>query len=340
MDLDRFDWLALRQEEAVDPERPIVDAHHHLWGERQWGGLMSAYLAPQLLEDMTGSHNVVKSVFVDCISHYDSEREPHLQPVGETEFVASQADYTDAAGGAGGPTIAGIVSHADLLRGEAVEEVLAAHDAAGGGRFRGIRHATGWDPSDEIHDSHHGSFEHMMAAPEFRSGAGTLARMGFSFDAWLFHPQLPELAELARAVPELTIILNHLGGPLGIGPYARGRDEARADWRASMRLVAACPNVVLKVGGIGMDVYFATGWAAADVPPGSEEVAAYWDDDVRFCIDTFGPDRCMFESNFPVDRQTLTYPVLWNALQIMAAGYTDTEQDALFSGTATRVYRL
>ena len=340
MELDRFDWLSQRREEALDPARRIVDAHHHLWHGGQWGGLMGPYLAPQLLEDMTGSHNVVKSVFVDCISNYDSEREPHMQPVGETAFVAGQADYTDAAGGAGGPTIAGIVSHADLLLGDAVEEVLAAHDEAGGGRFRGIRHATGWDPSDEIHDSHHGSFEHMMATPEFQAGASTLARMGFSFDAWLFHPQLAELSGLAQAVPELTIVLNHLGGPLAIGPYGRAREQARADWRASMRLVAACPNVVLKVGGIGMDVYFATGWAAADVPPGSEEVAANWGDDVRFCIDTFGPDRCMFESNFPVDRQTLTYPVLWNALQIMAAGYTDTEQDALFSGTATRAYRL
>ena len=144
MDLDRFDWLAPRQEEAIDPERLIVDPHHHLWGERQWSGLMDAYLAPQLLEDMNGSHNVVKSVFVDCISHYDSEREPHMQPVGETAFVAGQADYTDSLGG---PTIAGIVSHADLLRGEAIGEVLAAHDEAGGGRFRGIRHATNWDPA-------------------------------------------------------------------------------------------------------------------------------------------------------------------------------------------------
>ena len=337
MDLDRFDWLALRQEEAIDLERPIVDAHHHLWEGRQWGGRMGPYLLPQLLEDMTGTHNVVKSVFVDCRANYDSEREPHMQPVGETEFVAGQADATDAAGG---PTIAGIVSHADLLQGEAVEEVLAAHDAAGGGRFRGIRHATAWDPSDEIHNSHHRPFQHMMGAPEFRAGASTLARMGFSFDAWLYHPQLSELAALARAVPELTIVLNHLGGPLGVGPYGPAREQARADWKASMRLVAACPNVVLKVGGIGMDIYYGTGWTAADVPPGSEEVAAYWDDDVRFCIDTFGPDRCLFESNFPVDRQTLTYPVLWNALQIMAAGYTDAEQDALFSGTATRVYRL
>ena len=337
MELDRFDWLAQRHEEALDPERPIVDPHHHLCHGGHWGELMGPYLAPQLLEDMTGSHNVVSSVFVDCLANYDSERDPHLQPVGETAFVAGEADATDAAGG---PTIAGIVSHADMLLGDAVEEVLAAHDAAGGGRFRGIRHATGLDPSDEIHDSHHGSFENMMGTPEFRAGVRKLAEMGFSFDAWLFHPQLPELAALARAVPEVTIILNHLGGPLGVGPYGQARDQARADWRASMRLVATCPNVVLKVGGIGLDVYYGMGWTEADVPPGSEEAAAYWGDDVRFCIDTFGPDRCMFESNFPVDRQTLSYPVLWNALQIMAAGYTDTEQDALFSGTATRAYRL
>ncbi len=337
MQLDRFDWLALRHEEAVDPHRRIVDPHHHLWVERQWGRRMGPYLAPELLGDMTGSHNVVKSVFVDCRSSYYTEREPHMRPVGETVFVAAEADAADAAGG---PTIAGIVSHADMLLGDAVEEVLAAHQAAGGGRFRGIRHATGWDASDEIHDSHHRPFEHMMGTPEFRAGVRKLGEMGFSFDAWLFHPQLRELAALASAVPETTIVLNHLGGPLAIGPYGRAREQARTDWRASMCRVATCENVVLKVGGIGMDMYYATGWAAAEVPPGSEEVAAQWGDDVRFCIDTFGPDRCMFESNFPVDRQTLTYPVLWNALQIMAAGYTDAEQDALFSGTATRAYRL
>lgn len=332
MDLDRFDWLALRQEEAVDPERPIVDAHHHLWDR---GG--STYLAPQLLEDMTGTHNVIKSVFVECRANYDKTLAEHMRPVGETVFVAGEADSTDAGSG---PTIAGIVSHADMLLGDAVEEVLATHDSAGGGRFRGIRHATGWDSSDEVHNSHHRPFEQMMGAPEFRAGVRKLGEMGFSFDAWLFHPQLPELAALASAVPETTIVLNHMGGPLAIGPHGRAREQARADWKASMRLVAACPNVVLKVGGIGMDMYFATGWATADVPPGSEEVAEHWGDDVRFCIDTFGPDRCMFESNFPVDRQALTYPVLWNALQTMAAGYTDAEQDALFSGTATRVYRL
>ena len=337
MDLNRFEWLARRQEDAVDPDRVIVDPHHHLWDDRQWRGILGRYLAPELLEDLTGSHNVVRTVFVDCMSNYDTDCAEHMKPVGETRFVAGEADALDAAGG---PTIAGIVGHADLMLQDAVEEVLAAHDAAGGGRFRGIRHATGWDASDDVHNSHSNPFEHMMGTGEFRAGARRLAAMGFSFDAWLYHPQLPELAALAGAVPELTIVLNHLGGPLRIGPYSRDSDRVRADWRESMRLVAGRANVVLKVGGIGMDMYYGTGWTNRDAPPGSEEVAAHWGDDVRFCIDAFGPDRCMFESNFPVDRQTLPYPVLWNALQIMAADYSDAEQEDLFSGTATRIYRL
>ena len=332
MELDRFDWLGLRREDAVDPDRPIIDPHHHLWDRG-----ISTYLAPQLLDDVQATHNVVKTVFVECKANYDKRLDESMWPVGETVFVAAEADATDAAGGA---SIAGIVGHADLMLGDAVEPVLAAHDAAGGGRFRGIRHATAWDASDAIHNSHSRPFEHMMGTDEFRAGARRLAAMGFSFDAWLFHPQLPELAALAAAVPELTIVLDHLGAPLGIGPYRHDRDRARADWRASMRLVAANPNVVLKVGGIGMDMYFGTGWSTADAPPGSEEVAERWGDDVRFCIDLFGPHRCMFESNFPVDRQTLPYPVLWNAFQIMAAGYSDAEQEDLFSRTAARIYRL
>ena len=205
MDLNRFEWLALRREEAVDPERVVVDAHHHLWDWR-----IGTYLAPQLLEDLTGSHNVVRTVFAECMSHYDTECAEHMKPVGETGFVAGEADSLDAAGG---PTIAGIVSHADLMLGDSVEEVLAAHEAAGGGRFRGIRHATGWDASDHVHNSHCNPFEHMMGTDQFRAGARRLAAMGFSFDAWLYHPQLPELAALAETVPELTIVLNHLGGP-------------------------------------------------------------------------------------------------------------------------------
>jgi len=332
MKLDRFDWLALRQEEAVDPDQAIVDSHHHLWDR---GG--STYLAPQLLTDLTATHNIVKTVFVECKAGYDKEREEKMWPVGETVFAAGEADTTDAGGG---PTVAGIVSHADMMLGDAVEDVLVAHDVLSGGRFRGVRHATAWDASDEIRNGHSRPFEQMMTTAKFRAGVRKLATMGFSFDAWVYHPQLPEVAALAADVPELTIVLNHLGGPLAVGPYRWDPDRARDDWKTSMQLVAANPKVVVKLGGIGHDECFAMGWPALDVPPSSEEVAAYWGDDVRFCIDLFGPGRCMFESNFPVDRQALTYPVVWNAFQIVASGYTDAERDDLFSGTAIRVYRL
>ncbi|MGI9596353.1 MAG: amidohydrolase family protein [Acidimicrobiales bacterium] len=332
MELNRFEWLAQRVEEPIDPNRAIVDPHHHLWDNR--GG---TYLAEELLADTTAGHNVVKTVFVECRSKYDRDAPDSMQPVGETRFVARQAAMAAAAGRT---EIAGIVSHADMMLGDSVEEVLAAHDGAGNGLFRGIRHAVSLDPHPDIPVGHNNPAPSMMATPQFHAGVATLGRMDFSFDAWLYHPQLPQLLELARAVPETSIILNHLGGPLGIGPYADDRAGAMATWRASMTDVAGCDNVTLKVGGIGMDGYYGLGWTDQPIPPDSDAVVAAWQDRVHFSIDTFGPDRCMFESNFPVDRQALTYPVLWNALQKMAAPYSDAEQDQLFSGTATRVYRL
>jgi L-fuconolactonase len=331
MELDRFEWLALRQEDAIDPDRVIVDPHHHLWDR---GG--STYLAPQLLDDITKTHNVVKTIFVECKANYDREHAEHFWPLGETVFAAGEADRTEASGG---PTIAAIVGHADMMLGEGIADVLAAHIDLGGGRFRGIRHSTAWDASDEIHHGRRAR-EHMMGTSEFEAAARTLASMGLTFDAWLYHPQLPEVASLAAEVPDLAIVLNHLGGPLAIGPYGQARDQAHTNWMADMKRVADNPNVFLKLGGIGMDDSFATGWATRDAPPTSTEVADYWGDDVRFCIDLFGPERCMFESNFPMDRQTLPYAVIWNSFQIIAAGYSDAEQDDLFSGTATRVYGL
>ncbi|MEM9037284.1 MAG: amidohydrolase family protein [Actinomycetota bacterium] len=330
--LDRFDWLAQTVEPAIDPDRPIVDAHHHLWDRNG-----STYLAPELRADLTGSHNVVRSVFVECASEYDEQRPEHLSPVGETEFVRRQATETEHAGG---PTIGAIVGHADMMLGDAVEEVLAAHVEAGGGLFRGVRHATSWDPSDQIRPGHSRPFAGMMRTPGFQAGVRALAGMGLSFDTWLFHTQLDDLAALADAVPEATIVLDHLGGPLGIGPYAGDREAVRAGWRPAVARVAERENVVVKVGGIGMEWYYGMGWADRAAPPGSEEVAAHWSDDVRFCIDTFGPDRSLAESNFPVDRATLPYPVLWNALQIMTSRYSAGEQDRIFAGTATEVYRL
>ena len=332
MDFNRFDWLAQRVEEAIDPHRQIVDPHHHFYD----GGFLT-YLAADHLDNVTGSHNITKTVFVETAACYDMELPEHMQPVGETAFAASQADAIDAADG---PPLAGIVAFADLTLGDALEEVIDAHDATSSGRLRGIRHTTGIDRSPEVPQGHGNPSHQMMGTNQFRAGLRTLVERDLSFDAWLFHPQLHEVAELAAAMPELSVVVGHLGAPLGVGPYRHIRDQVWADWRSSMQAVAAQPNAVAKVGGIGMDFLFGMGWADLPVPPGSEEVAAYWSDAVRFCIDAFGPDRCMFESNYPVDRETLTYPILWNAFQIMADGYSNAEQDDLFSGTATRVYRL
>lgn len=332
MDLNRFSWLAQRVEEPVDADRPIVDPHHHLWDNR--GG---TYLADELIADTTGTHNVVKTVFVECHSKYDRDAPEAMQPVGETRFVVEEAAKAERLGKT---KIGAIVSHADMMLGDAVEPVLAAHDVAGAGLFRGIRHAVSDDPDPDVPNGHSNPTAGMMRTPEFQAGVETLGRMGFSYDAWMYHPQLPDLLELARVVPDTPIILDHLGGPLGIASYAEDRNGHMATWRASMTELAGCDNVSLKVGGIGMDGFFGLGWTGLDAPPDSDTVVAAWQDRVHFCIDTFGPNRCMFESNFPVDRQALTYPVLWNALQKMAARYSDEEQDQMFSGTATRVYRI
>ena len=332
MRLDRFDWLSQIQEEAVDPSRSIVDPHHHLWDR---GG--STYLAAQLQADTAATHNITQTVFVECLAEYRNTGPEGLRPLGETEFVVTQAAEARQSGGS---TIAGIVAFADLSLGAAVEEILIEHEQLGRGLFRGVRHGTAWDPSDEVRNAHSRPSESLLSDPSFREGLSTLADMGHTFDAWLYHPQLHELVDVARACPEATIIVNHLGGPLGIGPYAGHRDEIRPIWRSYLTELAACPNIVMKLGGVGLDSYFGMGWTDRTIPPTSDLVVDFWGSDVRWCIDEFGPDRCMFESNYPVDRQTCSYPVLWNSFQKMTADYDDAEQDALFSGTARRVYRI
>lgn len=329
---ERHDWLTKRVETAIDSDRAIVDPHHHLWDRAD-----STYLAPELLADTGSTHNVTHTVFVECSAEYDVDADAELAPVGETRFVTQQAATVAEAGGT---PIAAIVGHADMMLGVGVEAVLAAHVEAGGGLFRGVRHGTNWSQHGDVKNGHHDPGPEQLAHSDFRAGIAKLASMALSFDAWLYFDQIPELAALAQAVPECTIILDHLGGPLGIGPHAAARNEMVEVWRYGIAAAAKCDNVVLKVGGLGMEHYFGTPWAELEAPPSSEEVAAWWNDMVHFAIDSFGPARCMFESNFPVDRQTMPYTVLWNAFQILGDRYSAAEQDDLFAGTATRTYRL
>jgi predicted TIM-barrel fold metal-dependent hydrolase len=272
------------------------------------------------------------------MSDYRTDGPPEMRPVGETDFVAAAAAQSDASS-AEGAVIAGIVGYADLTLGDAVESVLTAHVEAGGGRFRGIRHASGWDASPEVRNSHTDPPEGLYRQADFGAGLATLGRMGLSFDAWLYHPQLADLTELARAHPDVAIVLDHLGAPLGIGPYADRRDEVRELWRPAMEAIASCPNVSLKVGGIGMAIY-GDGWHRRSQPPNSDDLVAVWGDDIRWCIDLFGPSRCMFESNFPVDKRGCSYTVLWNGFKKMSVGYSGSERTDLFAGAAGRFYRL
>ncbi len=327
-------WLARRQEPILEPDLRICDPHHHLWDFRS-----NRYLLPELLADTDSGHRIEQTVFVECTAFYRADGPEERRVIGETEFVNGAAAM--AASGRYGATraCAGIVGYADLTRGAAVEEILAAHVAAGNGRFRGIRHAAGWDASEEVQNSHTKPPPDLFRRDEFRAGFARLGQFGLSFDAWLYHPQLADLADLARAFPEQPIVLDHVGGPLGIGPYSGRRDEIFPQWRDAIRTLALAPNVFVKLGGLGMKIC-GFDFHARPEPPSSEDLAAAWRPYIETCIEAFGAERAMFESNFPVDKVSCSYAVLWNAFKRLAAGASAAEKAALFRDTAMRLYRL
>jgi L-fuconolactonase len=330
----RQDWLDQRNEPILEPGLPIIDPHHHLWDRPGW-----RYLLDELLADTGTGHNIIATVFVQARAMVRATGPEELRPVGETEFVNGVAAMS--ASGIYGKTkvCAGIVGHADLTLGTRVEPVLAAHIRAGGDRFRGIRHITAWDGDDSIRNPAYSPPPGLLADKAFRDGFAVLCRLGLSFDAWLYHPQIKELTDLARAFPDARIVLNHVGGPIGIGPYAAKRKEVFAAWTASIKALAACPNVCVKVGGLGMRMG-GFGFHEKAEPPSSGTLAAAWRPYVETCIEAFGPSRCMFESNFPVDKGSYSYPVFWNACKLLAKAASHGEKADLFAGTAARFYRL
>jgi predicted TIM-barrel fold metal-dependent hydrolase len=330
----RDDWLARRSEAILDPALPIVDPHHHLWDRPGW-----RYMLDDLLADTNAGHNIVATVFVQCRSMHRASGPEEFRPVGETEFVNGVAAMS-ASGGYGATEVcAGIVGHVDLCTGAHARDVLEAHIRAGGGRFRGIRHITAYDPDPALMNPAYTPPPGLMYDKTFREGFACLAPLNLTFDAWLYHPQIADVAALARAFPDTGICLNHVGGPLAIGAYAGKRDAVFAAWSSAIRDLAQCPNVVVKVGGMAMRI---NGWdfhEQAD-PPSSEALAAAWKPYVETCIEAFGATRCMFESNFPVDKGSYGYAAYWNACKRLTQGASAAERTALFSGTAARFYRL
>jgi L-fuconolactonase len=340
------EWLRLTKEDPIDPDLPICDPHHHLWDHpddlpedrvpdthRQ----VRHYLLKELLEDTGGGHRIEQTVFVECRSMYKKDGPQEMRPIGQTEFVQGIAAQS-ASGQYGNTAVAaGIVGFADLTLGSAVDPVLEAHIAASRNRFRGIRNISTWDASNDI-DSRVKTPK-LLSDPKFREGFAYLHKYNLSFDACLYHTQLTDLVDLASAFPDTPIILDHIGMPVGIGPYARKREEVFQEWKQGIAALSTCPNVVVKLGGLGMPLC-GFGWHERPKPPNSAELAEAMAPYYHWCIERFGTHRCMFESNFPVDKTSYSYTLVWNAFKRISKDFSPSDRAALLYDTAVKVYRL
>lgn len=332
------EWLDLTTEETIDPDMKICDPHHHLWDGRD-AFVASRYLFEELLADINCGHNIVSTVFVEGGAMYRATGPSEMQPIGETEFANGIAAMS-ASGLYGNTRIAaGIVGCADLRLAEGVRPVLEAHIRAGGGRFRGIRHQLNWNESALLPKGRNCPGEFLSQDAKFREGFGCLAQYDLSFEAWCYHTQIPQITELARAFPDTVIILNHFGGPLGIGPFAGRQEEIFETWKQAISDLAECPNVYAKLGGLNLELN-GFGWHLQESPPSSDILMDKTRHYYEYTIEKFGTDRCMFESNFPPDMITCSYNVLWNSFKRLTADYSISEKEALFHDTANRVYKL
>ena len=330
------DWLALTPEPTLEPEMPICDPHHHFWDFRPERIPYQRYLLHELVADIDSGQNVRSTVFLEVRSMYRPDGPEELRCVGEIEFVQGLAAASASGMYGSARAAAAIIGNADLSLGERVEPVLEAMRAASPNRFRGVRRSAAWDPHPDVENR---AEPGLLASDSFRAGARVLARMGLSLDSTLYFPQLPELVDFANAVPDLTIVLNHIGGLYRVGSYGNRDDEVLPAWRSGIATVAACPNIYLKLGGVGQPRY-GFDWHTWDKPIGSEELAEALSPLMNYCIEHLGPNRCMFESNFPPDKVSSSYNVLFNAFKRLSQRYSPSERAALFQDTATQVYKI
>lgn len=327
-------WLRQHREEALLPDLPIVDAHHHLWDRTQ-----DRYLVDEFSKDLATGHRVAASVYVQCRSMLRARGPEAMRPVGEVEFASGAAAMFDSGGYGDSRGCAAIIGGADLTLGSKLGSVLEAMLMASGGRLRGVRNPLAWHPSAQVRSGPILPPRDLMASPAFRSGCKVLADFGLTLDVWVYHTQLDELFDLASSLPELTVVIDHFGGPLGVGPYAGQRARVFKQWAQGMARLAKLANTRVKLGGAGLRV-FGLDFASREIPPSSEELARALRPYLDTCVEQFGVDRCMFESNFPVDKGMYAYVTVWNAFKRLALGASRGEQAALFHGTAASTYRL
>lgn len=325
----RDDWLSQIREEIIDPDQEIVDPHHHLWHREG-----SVYEMDGLWSDTGSGHNVVQTMFIECRAYYDTDADPRLASLGETRTIAKMAQQN----GEGKARLSGIVAHADL-RDPDLAALLDAHVDAGQGLVKGIRHAGAYDPEPQHLAIPGRGSPGLYRDPQFRRGLAVLGDRGLTYDTWHYHHQAADFLDMVKAVPGTRIVLDHMGTPLGVGRFAGQRDQIFDHWQRDMEALAASPNVYAKLGGLSMPDN-GWGWHLNDRPPTSDEFVAAQGRYFHHMIELFGPERCMFESNFPVDRTGISYHVLWNGFKKLAARYDAVARDALFAGTARRVYNL
>ncbi len=334
------DWINGVKEEIIDPEREIIDPHHHLWhGPDNPPGIKESYryLLQDLWQDTSSGHNIKKTVFIDCGQEYYSDGPEQFKPVGETEFVAEIA--AQATSDQSQAQISGIIGHANMMLGSNVKEVLELHVEKGNGLFRGIRHAGGWDSDERVKNAHSHPTPHIYLEDKFQQGLQELSSLEMVFDTWHYHNQIKDLTKLAKNLPELIIIHDHFGGPLGIGPYKDKREEIFIQWQEDIYELSQCPNVFSKLGGLAMPVN-GWDWHKRELPATSDEIISEQGRYYLHTLECFGSDRCMFESNFPVDKQSVSYHVIWNAYKKLVDDFDEKTKDDLFCKTAERVYKL
>ena len=333
-------WLDQVSEDIIDQDIEIVDPHHHLWpGTPRTDGVSSdnRYLLEDLWNDTQSGHKVLKTVFVECGQGYFEAGSEAMKPVGETKFVVQVSE--EAKQDTSKAQIEGIVGHADMMLGNSAREVLEAHLEQGKGKFKGIRHGASWDDSKEIRNSHSNPIQHIYLDDEFLKGVEQLDALNLTLDAWNNHNQINELTELAKCFPNLKIVQNHFGGPLGIGPYKNIREEVFSEWKDSISELAERENVYMKLGGLAMPIN-GWGWHKRELPTTSKELAEKHGKYYLHAINSFGVKRCMFESNFPVDKRSISYPLLWNGFKRVVRDYSLEEKEFLFSKTAAEFYSL